>query len=271
MSMRMQVILLRFLETGEIQRIGSDRPHTRVNVRLITATNRDLSREIVAGTFREDLYFRLNVIRIHVPPLRERAEDVPLLIDYYLGVFCEQHRLPRPELAPATMEVLKHHQWPGNVRELKNVVERMVLRAGTGTVQVGDLPPHNFLSSSRPAAVAVAAPAAAAPAVQAQADAMMARMLQDGESFWNVVYPPFIGRDLTRAELQNIIRLGLEATNGNYRLLVQLFNMPLEDYKRFLGFLRKHDCHLPFQRFRTVPARLRPPSGAAAGAMATAG
>jgi transcriptional regulator with AAA-type ATPase domain len=267
------VILLRFLETGEIQRIGSDRPHTRVNVRLITATNRDLSKEIVAGTFREDLYFRLNVIRVHVPPLRERAEDVPLLVDYYLGVFCEQHRLPRPEIAPATMEVLKHHQWPGNVRELKNVVERMVLRAGSGMVQVADLPPHNFQSARIAAAApAGAAPAAAAvPAVQPQVEAMMARMLQEGESFWTVVYPPFIGRDLTRAELQSIIRLGLEATNGNYRLLVQLFNMPLEDYKRFLGFLRKHDCHLPFQRFRTVPARLRPPTGAAAGAMATAG
>jgi hypothetical protein len=91
---------------------------------------------------------------------------------------------------------------------------------------------------------------------------MIARMLRDGESFWTVVYPVFIARDLTRAELQGIIQAGLEATNGNYRLMVQLFNMPVEDYKRFLGFVRKHDCHLPFQRFRTVPARLRSPDGA---------
>ena len=77
MSTRMQVVLLRFLETGEIQRIGADRSHTRVNVRLVTATNRDLPKEIAAGNFREDLFFRLNVIRMHIPPLRERIEDVP--------------------------------------------------------------------------------------------------------------------------------------------------------------------------------------------------
>src|SRR3954463_182861 len=93
MSVRMQVVLLRFLETGEIQRIGADRSHTRVNVRLITATNRDLSTQIAAGAFREDLYFRLNVIRLTIPPLRERIDDIPLLIDYYLDTYGTQHRV----------------------------------------------------------------------------------------------------------------------------------------------------------------------------------
>ena len=96
MSTRMQVVLLRFLETGEIQRIGADRSHTRVNVRLITATNRDLPKEIAAGNFREDLYFRLNVIRMHIPPLRERIEDVPLLFEHYLDAYCDQHRVDAP-------------------------------------------------------------------------------------------------------------------------------------------------------------------------------
>src|SRR5882672_3225299 len=89
MSTRMQVVLLRFLETGEIQRIGADRSHTRVNVRLITATNRDLPVQIANGVFREDLYFRLNVIRLHIPPLRERADDIPLLVNYYLDEYGE--------------------------------------------------------------------------------------------------------------------------------------------------------------------------------------
>ena len=84
-------------------------------------------------------------------------------------------------------------------------------------------------------------------------------MLKQGESFWAVVYPLFMSRDLTRADLRKIVQIGLENTNGNYRLLVQLFNMPDEDYKRFLSFLRKHDCHLPFQRFRVVPGRFRSP------------
>ena len=77
-------------------------------------------------------------------------------------------------------------------------------------------------------------------------------MLRHGESFWSAVYPLFMSRDLTRNDLRRIIEIGLEQTNGNYRSLVALFNMPSEDYKRFLGFLRKHNCHLPFQRFRTV-------------------
>jgi hypothetical protein len=80
-------------------------------------------------------------------------------------------------------------------------------------------------------------------------------MVKHGESFWSAVYPIFMSRDLTRIDLRKIVQIGLETTNGNYRLLVQLFNMQPDDYKRFLAFLRKHDCHLPFQRFRSVPAR----------------
>jgi hypothetical protein len=83
-------------------------------------------------------------------------------------------------------------------------------------------------------------------------------MLKHGESFWAVVHPLFMARDLTRADLRRIVQIGLECTNGNYRMLVERFNMPTDDYKRFLSFLRKHDCHLPFQRFRAVPARFRP-------------
>src|SRR4029078_3733711 len=93
MSTRMQVVLRLFLETGEIQRIGADRSHTRVNVRVITATNRDLPTLISSGAFSEDLYFRLNVIRIQIPPLRERAEDVPLLVDHFLQSYCKHHKL----------------------------------------------------------------------------------------------------------------------------------------------------------------------------------
>src|SRR3984885_5427637 len=103
MSARMQVVLLRFLETGEIQRVGSDRSHTRVNVRLITATNRDLQTQINSGAFREDLYFRLNVIRLTIPPLRERIDDIPLLIDYYLDTYGTQHRVTRPQVSPPAM------------------------------------------------------------------------------------------------------------------------------------------------------------------------
>src|SRR5215467_13292817 len=129
MSTRMQVVLLRFLESGEIQRVGADRSHTRVNVRLITATNRDLESQIASGAFREDLFFRLNVIRMAIPPLRERAEDIPLLVNYFLTSYRQMHHTPATEIAPDAMDALVSYRWPGNVRELKNVVERIVLRA----------------------------------------------------------------------------------------------------------------------------------------------
>src|SRR5581483_3091297 len=154
MSSRMQVVLLRFLETGEIQRIGANRAHTRVNVRLITATNRDLMGQIASGAFREDLYFRLNVIRLCIPPLRERRDDIALLVDHYLAIYCRQHNVPRPEISPAAADALTAYRWPGNIRELKNVIERLVLKAAGQIVRPTDLPPEVFLPTS--AAVATA-------------------------------------------------------------------------------------------------------------------
>jgi transcriptional regulator with PAS, ATPase and Fis domain len=256
MSMRMQVVLLRFLETGEIQRIGADRSHTRVNVRLVTATNRDLQTQIASGAFREDLYFRLNVIRLTIPPLRERLDDIPLLVDYYLDTYGAQHRVERPQVSSAAMEVLMAHRWPGNIRELKNVVERLILKANGQLIRPADLPSDVFkplIAAAEGQSKEV--PDAKGPERRA-ADELAGRMLQHGESFWSTVYPIFMSRDLTRDDLRYIVQIGLESTNGNYRLLVQLFNMPDEDYKRFLSFLRKHDCHLPFQRFRVAPSRL---------------
>lgn len=251
MSMRMQAVLLRFLETSEIQRVGSERPHTRVDVRVISATNRTLPDHIASGAFREDLYFRLNVIRLHIPPLRERAEDIPLLVNRYLAVFSDQHRMPRPIISPAVMAKLASYPWPGNIREVKNVVERLVLRADNGIIGVADLS-RDLVSVTARAAV----PSAGAVRTSSVGDALALRIIEGGESFWSAVYPAFIGRQLTCNDLRAVIAYGLERTNGNYRSLVRLFNMPPEDYKRFLRFLRKHHCNLPFQPFREGLQRL---------------
>jgi transcriptional regulator with GAF, ATPase, and Fis domain len=256
MSPRMQAVLLRFLESGEIQRLGADRPHTRVNVRLITATNRDLQTQITAGAFREDLYFRLNVIRLCIPPLRDRVDDIPLLVNYYVTSYSQTHRLPAPEITAEALDVLMAYRWPGNIRELKNVVERIVLRSGGRSVAAGDLPPDLLRAVAMPTLQSGGAQAGRQG--PSRAEELAALMLDQRESFWSAVYPTFMSRDMTRAELRQIVQIGLETTNGNYRQLVQLFNMPADDYKRFLSFLRKHDCHLPFQRFRAVPARLQP-------------
>jgi transcriptional regulator with GAF, ATPase, and Fis domain len=268
MSPRMQVVLLRFLESGEIQRVGADRSHSRVDVRLITATNRDLEKDVAAGCFREDLYFRLNVIRLVIPSLRERPEDIPLLIDHFVAFFSALHRVAAPRLTPEALEILIGHRWPGNIRQLKNVIERIVLKSAGRLVQPSELPADIGGATARPKKL-VASPHHQEPeptSKQSQTDELIAALLLQRESFWSAVYPLFMARDLTRKDLRCIIQDGLERTNGNYRLLVELFNMPPADYKRFLGFLRKHDCLLPFQRFRTASiTRLRAPVVAAAG------
>ena len=153
------------------------------------------------------------------------------------------------------MEVLLAYRWPGNIRELKNVIERIVLKSAGKTVGAMDLPADLVRAVAMPTQGQGADARRQGPSRAeelADADARSARVVLVGG------VPDFMSRDMTRAELRQIVQIGLETTNGNYRQLVQLFNMPADDYKRFLSFLRKHDCHLPFQRFRAVPARLQP-------------
>ena len=126
MPMEIQAKLLQVLQDGEFSPLGSDRD-IRVDVRAIAATNRDLLRLDDAGEFREDLYYRLNVINIHIPPLRERRDEIPLLVDHFLGRYAQQYdRTPLPP-SPAAMRGLLLHAWPGNVRELENLVKRVVV------------------------------------------------------------------------------------------------------------------------------------------------
>ena len=243
-SPRMQGLLLRFLETGEIQRVGSDQVQNRVDVRVIAATNRNLMDSVANKTFREDLYYRLNVIHLRVPSLRERVQDIPLLLTFFLDQFARQYQVACPTLSAEAMETLNAHPWPGNVRELKNVTERLVVRNRSGEIQRDDLP----LEVLRAAPAVVTVPQATRPA----SDVLFERMVNGGESFWACVYAPFMARDLTRDDLRVIVRKGLERTSGNYKVMVELFNMPAEDYKRFLGFLRRYQCHMPFQQFRSA-------------------
>jgi transcriptional regulator with GAF, ATPase, and Fis domain len=250
MSLRMQALLLRFLETGEIQTVGASAAHAPVSVRVITATNRDLLEASLAREFREDLYYRLNVFQIRIPPLRDRPTDIPLLVDHYLQYFAEQHRQDLLVITPETMELLVAYGWPGNVRELRNVVERLVLRVRGPIVESSSLPAEvlSFVPAEPQAESIGSVPH------QARVTAIIDRLLVQKESFWTTAYATFMARDITREDMRLIVRTGLERTQGSYRLLVSLFNMGGDDYKRFLGFLKQHDCHLPFQRFRVVRA-----------------
>jgi DNA-binding NtrC family response regulator len=251
MSLRMQALLLRFLENGEIQRVGSSRAQSLVGVRVITATNRNLMAEIAEKNFREDLYYRLNVIHVAIPPLRERRDDVPCLFAHFVRHFSKLHRLDEPRVSEDAMAKFCAYDWPGNVRELKNVAERLVVRTSSGVIEWGDLPREIRFGPNQ----ATSQTSASSPE-KSTADLLLRRMTVGGESFWAVVYEPFMSRDLTRQTLRDVVRQGLELTRGSYKMLLQVFNLDPQDYKRLLSFLRKYDCHMPFQPFRSLPAHL---------------
>jgi DNA-binding NtrC family response regulator len=240
MSPRMQTLLLRFFETGEIQRVGSDGLQPRVDARVIAATNRNLVDRINTNEFREDLYYRLNVIHIRVPTLRERRDDIPLLLCHFLRLYSGQYQTPVPHPTADALAHVLEYDWPGNVRELKNVAERLIVRGAGPAINAA------AIRSAMTPGSSVAKPAV--PATVDVANALYQRVVADGECFWRAVYDPFMARDVTRSDLRRVVSRGLEQTHGNCKMLVRLFNMQPGDYKRFLNFLHKHGCNPRFQQ-----------------------
>jgi two-component system, NtrC family, nitrogen regulation response regulator NtrX len=140
MSLKTQAKILRVLQEQQFQRVGGSRT-LKVNVRVIAASNKDLREEIEKNLFREDLYYRLNVIPIEVPPLRERREDIPAMVETFLAESAEQNRTERKRMVPECLEMLSRYPWPGNVRELKNLVERLAIMVDSTVIEVSDIPP----------------------------------------------------------------------------------------------------------------------------------
>jgi two-component system nitrogen regulation response regulator NtrX len=145
MSLKTQAKVLRILQEHQFERVGGTSP-IQVDVRVIAATNQDLEAAIKQGRFREDLYYRLNVIPLNVPPLRERIEDIPLFVQHFVKVFSEKSRLKPKKVKKKAMNALMRYPWPGNVRELKNIIERMVILSTGKEIEFSDLPPAISLS-----------------------------------------------------------------------------------------------------------------------------
>ena len=256
MSLRMQALLLRFLENGEIQSVGADHARSSVDVRVVAATNRNLGDMVASGQFREDLLYRLRVIHIHVPPLRERKEDIRVLVDY-LAAKASRHAAFSEE----ALRTLERYRWPGNIRELQNVVEQALWMANGVTVEATHLPAAVQTSADHVLPVKERR--------KQVADELYQALVTGGYSFWEHIHPLFLQRDMTRHDMRELVRRGLSTTRGNYRSLLRLFGMPASDYKRFLNFLAAHDCNVDFRAYRsgTAPAspqrapRLLPPLG----------
>ena len=243
MTLRMQGLLLRFLETGELQKVGADGDGRRVNVRVVAATNRNLRDLITQNQFRDDLFYRLNVIHIVVPPLRDRKSDIPALIDHFLEHFGAVNHSPITGIASSAMKAMTDYSWPGNVRELENVIERIAVTARGPEIEVDDLPSE----------IRAHDPVALRPKRERRrtvADDLYKRLVEQRESFWTSVYPLFMEREITRTNVREVVRRGLEEARGNYKIVARIFNMEANEYKRFLNFLRKHDCQIPFKEYR---------------------
>ena len=243
MTLRMQGLLLRFLETGELQKVGADRVRSTVNIRVIAATNRNLRELIAQQAFREDLFYRLNVIHLVVPPLRERREDIPLLAERFLQKCVSAGNYTLKAFSADAVDTLARYSWPGNVRELQNVIERLVVTCQRETATAEDLPPEIRslpFGTYRPRRERR----------RTVADELFQKLTETGESFWTVVYPLYMQREITRGNVRDLVRKGLQEARGNYRIVVRLFNMEAGDYKRFLNFLRTHECQVSFKEFR---------------------
>ncbi len=148
MSPQTQAKLLRVIEMQRFQRVGGNKD-IEVDVRIVAATNKDIPGRVERGEFRDDLFFRLNVIPMVLPPLRRRKGDIPLLVEHFLGLFAEEYGRPRKRLTAGAMKRLQEYEWPGNIRELRNLIERLVIMSGSDTIEEGDVMGHRGETSSR--------------------------------------------------------------------------------------------------------------------------
>jgi len=258
MSLRMQAMLLRFLESGEVKPVGADLVSATVDVRVIAATNRNLPDLISKGQFREDLMYRIMVVHLEVPPLRNRREDIRALIAHVIAQTGIE-----VELSEEALQALERYHWPGNVRELQNVIEQLAWLQGPSVVGLQDLPPaltRGAGNNVRPARERR----------KQVSDFLYEGLVSGSMSFWEQVYPMFINRDITRADVMALVRQALHETSGNYRAVLRLLRMEPGDYKRFLNFLSTHDCTVDFRQFRsgqsqrerTIEPLLKLPGGA---------
>jgi DNA-binding NtrC family response regulator len=261
MSLRMQAVLLRFTESGEIQPVGADASSRCSDVRLIVATNRDLAEQVRRGEFRQDLYYRVNVLELRVPPLRDRAEDVPLLLRHFLGEVSRGHRIDPPGVSAEAERILMAYSWPGNVRQLRSIAERLAICASGRAVTPDDLP-HDVASAHTMSPSGAVAPTAAQPArAVGSLDPIEVAWLRldRGEGFWHAIHDPFMHHDLRRADVSALIARASARTQGSYRALLEFLKVRSSEQRRFLAFLSKYGCRIPGAPVAGLSGSVSPP------------
>jgi DNA-binding NtrC family response regulator len=237
LPIKLQPKLLRVLQEKEVRRIGEVIPR-KLDIRVIAATNKDLRRELQRGRFREDLYYRLRVSEIRVAPLRERREDIPLLIDWFLARVVQGHGQAK-YFSRAALERLINYGYPGNVRQLMYLVESAYFASPDRLIDVAHLHPEVLGDSD----IMLLEPHEKA--------RRLVELMRNGEaSFELAVKKPFLKRMLTSQVVRQVISLALKETNGRYRRAFRILRIPEKDYAVMMLFLKRHHCFVDFRPFR---------------------
>jgi DNA-binding NtrC family response regulator len=237
MPLTTQVKFLRVIQEREVRRIGE--MHTRkLDIRIITASNRILLDEVRAGRFREDLFYRIKIVQIQLPPLRERREDIPLLIDWYLEICAKQKGFCR-HVGSKAMDLLLRYSYPGNVRELGGMIQGIYYNGNDPVIDVGELPPEVICGRF------------SGPLADPDPAERIYRAILEGQGdFEELVKVPFLLHQMGAALVSDIIGKALGETNGNYRMALRLLRVPDRRYTSTLQFLKRNGCYLPYGPFR---------------------
>jgi DNA-binding NtrC family response regulator len=220
-----QAMLLRTLSTGEFRPLGGNTSRS-ARARVVSATNRPLNHLVMTGGFRYDLFFRLRHFHLAIPPLRQRGDDWRLILEHCLQRLQRQYGVAK-HFSSEALAMLAEYDWPGNLRQLIGLVTTGYAMADGTSIELRDV--ESLLERSDGSLSSDGG------------DSRYNRVVDDRDNFWEVVYQPFLNRDLNRGQARAFIRRGLAASQGSYRRLVELLHLPRSDYQRFMDFLRHHD------------------------------
>ncbi|MFC2173163.1 sigma 54-interacting transcriptional regulator, partial [Acidobacteriota bacterium] len=257
-----QAKLLRVLQEGEIRPVGAN-AFRKVDVRVLVATNKDLQILVHEDSFRADLFYRLNVIRIDLPALRERMVDLPLLVDHFIKKFNSKWDKQVQGISRDALAVLQRFTWPGNVRELESVIASAIVTASGDAIQTRDLPqailkPARGNGSSNSMENGMNADLQER-SEQEQASTIYSLLVERKASFWDEVHQPFVNHEMTKNTVRHIIRLALKDARGIYLKAARGLGLVGDDEcKRFMNFIYNNDCKVDPGPYKKKPSRRRP-------------
>ena len=237
MPLSIQVKLLRALQEREVRRMGETLPR-KIEIRVVAATNKDIAEEIKNGRFCKDLFYRLRTVEIYTPPLRDRVEDIPLLIERFFQQIFDQEKGDKRRFSPDAMELLRQYSYPGNIRELKSIVSAAYYSSTGCVIEAWTLPPDVRFRKAEKIIV------------DSTAENLYLKILAGEGGFEDVVKKPYLNRCLGASMMRGVIKQALSDSAGVYRKAFERLRIPENRYASTMQFLKRHGCYLDFLRLR---------------------